>query len=146
MFCTFHFCSSHTLAAEDVQFVEPPSRDYFCPVTYEVMDQPHLTLCCGQHFSEETVTKLELCPFCKSKLSTVLNKHFQRQVKSLRVVCRHKGRGCEWQGEFSSLDNHTKSCPNRPPFHTFQREQRKLCKQIELVLLRKKLLMWVFQS
>lgn len=115
-FSTFHFCSSHPLAAEDVPFVEPPSRDYFCPVTYEVMDQPHLTLCCGQHLSEETVTKLELCPFCKSKLSAVLNKHFQRQVKSLRVVCRHKGRGCEWQGEFSSLDHHTKSCPNRPPF------------------------------
>ena len=41
----------------------------------------------------------------------MLNKHFQRQVKSLCVFCRHEERGCGWQGELGTLDNHAQSCP-----------------------------------
>ena len=31
-------------------------------------------------------------------LSTTLNRHFLRQVRQLRVFCRHKERGCGWEG------------------------------------------------
>ena len=43
----------------------------------------------------------------------MLSKHFQRQVKALRVFCRHEDRGCGWQGELSDLEHHAQSCPMR---------------------------------
>ncbi|CAI8019349.1 hypothetical protein GBAR_LOCUS11637 [Geodia barretti] len=43
--------------------------------------------------------------------STMLSKHFQRQVKSLCVFCRHEDRGCEWLGELAAFHTHFQSCP-----------------------------------
>ena len=40
----------------------------------------------------------------------MLDKHFMRQGKSLYVFRRHKERGCGWQGELRTLDNHVPSC------------------------------------
>ena len=103
---------------EDYLFVEQPSDDFFCPVTFGLLLQPHLTSCCGNHLSHEASTRIQgegkPCPLCKqSRLSTVLNKHFQRQVNEFRVFCRHEDRGCVWQGEFSDLKRHVQSCPMR---------------------------------
>ena len=61
------------------------------------------------------------CPICGTQgWSTVLNRHFQRQVRSLRVFCRHEARGCEWKGELRDLDSHpcAVSCPCER--HNFQ--------------------------
>lgn len=65
---------------------EPAPSDFICSVTADLLLQPHLTLCCGQHLSPEAVTTMVEdgmpCPLCKTaSWSTVLNKHFQRQVK-----------------------------------------------------------------
>ena len=49
----------------------------------------------------------------KPNLSTTLNKHFLRQVRQLRVFCRHKERGCGWEGELSALEHHVKSYPRK---------------------------------
>ena len=43
----------------------------------------------------------------------MLNKHFQRQVKSLHVFCHHKNRGCGWQGELAAFHHHVESCSMR---------------------------------
>ena len=101
---------------EEYHFVEQPKKDYFCPVTYGLLLQPHLTLCCGKHLSQEATTRIEgergACPLCKeSCLSTVLNKHFLREVHELHVFCPHENRGCGWQGELSDLKRHVQSCP-----------------------------------
>ena len=101
---------------DDYQFVEEPTDDFFCPVTYGVLLQPHLTSCCGKHLSQEAATRIQreegACPLCKTRSwSTVLNKHFQRTVYSLRVFCRHEERGCGWQGELAALQHHVQLCP-----------------------------------
>ena len=100
----------------ECSFVEEPSEDFFCPITYGLLLQPHLTLCCGKHISQEAAIRIEekggACPLCNAAhLNTVLNKHFLRQVKELRVFCRHEDRGCDWQGELSDLERHVHSCP-----------------------------------
>jgi hypothetical protein len=103
---------------EDYPFIEQPSDDFFCPVTFELLLQPHLTSCCGKHLSAEAATRIQgeggACPLCKTPhWSTMLSKHFQRQVKILRVLCLYEDRGCDWQGELSLFDSHTQSCPMR---------------------------------
>ena len=55
-------------AAEvDYDFVENPSEDFFCPVTFDLLIEPYLTPCCGNHLSPEAVTNLQgqPCPVCK---------------------------------------------------------------------------------
>ncbi|CAI8028766.1 TNF receptor-associated factor 4 [Geodia barretti] len=100
---------------EDYPFVEKPSEDFFCPVTLGLLLQPHQTSCCGKHLSEESATRIQReggpCPLCKSPdWSTVLDKHVRRQVKELRVFCRHKEKGCWWKGELSDFTKHVQSC------------------------------------
>ena len=97
-------------------FVEEPSKDFFCPVTYGLLLQPHLTECCGKHLSQKAVTRIQkegrACPMCKTApLNTMFNKHFLRQVNELRVFCHHEDRRCGWQGELSDSKRHIQSCP-----------------------------------
>ena len=110
------------LSVENYLFVEQPSDDFFCPVTFGLLLHPYLTSCCGNHLSEEAASRIQreegACPLCKKKdWSTMLSKHFQRQVHSLCVFCRHKDRGCGWQGELAAFHPHVNSCPMRdgPP-------------------------------
>ena len=126
--CISHFRATSSLnqpklsSEEDYLFVEQPSKDYFCPVTFGLLLQPHLISCCGNHISQEAASRIQreggACPLCKTRpWSTMLNKHFQRQVKSVRVFCRHDNRGCGWQGELADFDSYVQSCPMKdaPP-------------------------------
>ena len=61
---------------KEFDFVERPSEDFFCPVTFELLLNPHQTTCCGNHLSEKAVRRLQRdgkpCPMCKeSELSTM---------------------------------------------------------------------------
>ena len=127
--CEMYTCISHfritpspnhpkPSSEEDYLFVEQPSKDYFCPVTFGLLLQPHLTSCCGNHISEEAASRIQreggACPLCNTHYwNTMFSKHFQRQVKSLRVFCFHDNRGCGWQGELANFDIHIQSCPMR---------------------------------
>ena len=93
------------------EFVEAPSQDFFCPVTLELVIEPHQTLCCGNHISKEAAAKLQKdnkpCPLCKNaSLQTIPDKFFKRKVRELKVRCPHKERGCEWVGELGSVEGH----------------------------------------
>ena len=99
----------------DFSFVERPSEDFFCPVTYGLVLQPHLTACCGKHLSQDAATRIQggggACPLCNEPhLNTMLDKRFRRQVNELRMFCCHEDRGCRWQGELSDLERHVQSC------------------------------------
>ena len=118
--CTHHIyfriSDQPTPAQEDFPFIEQPSEEFFCPVTYGLLLQPHLTACCGKHLSQEAATRIQgeggACPLCNEPhLTTVLDKRFRRQVNEFRVFCHHEDRGCGWQGELSDLERHVQSCP-----------------------------------
>ena len=98
---------------EHLSFVEQPSDDFFCPVTYNLLLQPHLTSCCGQHLSQEAIKKTKkACPLCNEPgWKSMLDKHFQRQVNSLKVFCLNKENGCEWKGGLKAFNHHVKICP-----------------------------------
>ena len=72
-------------------------------------------LCCGNHLSQEAVTRLQgqPCPLCKERnLKTVTDKYFKRKVNEFRVRCPNKSLGCEWVGDLGDLDRHLEeTCP-----------------------------------
>ena len=96
----------------EYDFVRKPFRDYFCPVTFELLTDPRQTnSCCGRHLSREVAVKLEAegkpCPLCKKMLlKTADDLFFQRKVMELRVRCSHRRQGCSWVGELRALESH----------------------------------------
>ena len=103
----------------EYDFVEEPLQDIFCPVTFEVLRDPHQTTCCGNHISATAGARLQRegkpCPMCKEpNFMTHADKYYKRVVNSLKVRCPHKGRGCEWIGNLGDLDQHANVCPKRP--------------------------------
>ena len=96
---------------EEYDFIEQPSRDFFCPVTFDVLLEPYQTSCCGNHLSETAYQQLQAqgkpCPVCKEEpLKAVKDKYHKRRVSSLKVRCPHKAKRCEWEGELGSLEQH----------------------------------------
>ena len=118
------FHVEHIEIADQVErefyFVEKPDQDLYCPVTLEILLEPHQTDCCGQHISEKAANRIikdgKPCPMCKDDhFTTHRDKYFKRNtVKTLRVYCFHKKSGCEWTGELGDLNNHSTYCPKRP--------------------------------
>ena len=102
--------SSASRELTDYDFVEKPSEEFFCPVTLEVLQEPFLTVCCGNHLSKEAASQLQWdqkpCPLCKEPLQVVPDKFFRRKVKELQVRCPKNNAGCDWVGELGSLDQH----------------------------------------
>ena len=101
---------------EEYEFVEAPPTDFYCPVTFELLVDPHQTACCGNHISSEVGHKLKeegkTCPICKEpNFNTVTDKHYRRRILDLRVYCPHEG--CIWVGEVRHYKAHVEKCPKR---------------------------------
>ncbi len=104
----------------DYNFVDQPDQDKFCPVSLELLTQPHQTTCCGNHISQQVanrlVTEKKPCPICtKERLTTLDDLYFKRNsINKLKVYCSYKKSGCEWMGELGDFNQHTIFCPKRP--------------------------------
>ena len=103
--------SSPPSPAEDIDFAEEPSREFFCPVTLALLREPQQTLCCGNHISPEAVATLQKsgkpCPLCKEvNFKTLPDKFFKRIVNELKVRCPRKSVGCPWVGKLGGLERH----------------------------------------
>lgn len=93
---------------EKLDFITPPSKTYFCPLTNEFLLQPYQTCCCGNHLSATAVAQAQnICPFCGCKeLKCILDKFYQRQLSAINVRCPNKSSGCKWVGNVALLDRH----------------------------------------
>ena len=103
----------------EFDFVEEPSQDFFCPVTLELLTDPHQTTCCGNHLSQKAANTLQRdgkpCPMCKDpQLATIPDKFHKRRVSEIKVRCPHKKGWCEWVGGINEVKQHSDSCPKRP--------------------------------
>ena len=87
------------------------SKDYECPVCFEILKDPFLTACCGNHFCdaciEATKSSTNDCPFCKAKpINGIVDKKLQRRINELEVYCLQKKHGCSWVGTLDELTKH----------------------------------------
>ncbi len=103
----------------DFDLVDQPDQDFYCPISLELITQPHQTTCCGNHISQQAVERLiregKPCPMCKKdKFATNEDLYFMRKVRQLKVRCPYKKSGCEWTGELGDRNQHTTSCPKHP--------------------------------
>ena len=94
-----------------LEFVKDPSEDFDCPVCFQIMQDPFLTACCGNHFCkvcmESTKEKNNRCPFCKEKrIAGIVDKKLQRQMNELQVHCVKRQNGCRWSGDLGKLSGH----------------------------------------
>ena len=102
---------SNFSSRREYEFVERISRDAVCPICFQVVWNPFLTACCGNHLCEACVEttkeKSNQCPFCnKESISGIIDKKLQRQINELQVYCLHKKHGCLWVGELGKLAKH----------------------------------------
>ena len=95
-----------------VQFLEPLEDDFKCPICYEVLQEPHLTTCCGNHHickgCMENVKRVNgRCPLCQQKpFDGFIDKRFERQLNDLKAYCIYESKGCKWIGNFGKIEQH----------------------------------------
>lgn len=96
---------------EEPIFLDPLSDDLTCSICLQVLSDPELTSCCGNHFCRPCVKQLNAerrpCPLCAApEFSSMLDKYFVRKVNQLAVACPLKKKGCKWEGKYGELERH----------------------------------------
>ena len=107
-------------AVEGYDFVAPLKDEYVCSVCLELLREPHLTSCCGQHFCksclENVLARGMRCPLCNQDFAAIIDRRIEREIRSLQVRCSYKAEGCDWVGNLGDLKDHldaTKKGPRR---------------------------------
>ena len=98
----------------DYEFVQTPSDTLICQICHCPSKEPHLSVCCGHTFcksclkaAKEVMFGANACPMCRNvQFVTFPNKQTDRIIRSLRVYCCNKKRGCKWQGEVNAMTSH----------------------------------------
>ena len=89
--------------------------EYYCMICAKVLNEPHLTDCCGQHFCQVCLEQWfkkqgkKICPHCRSERFTHMRYlPLKRKVDSLRVYCTYQVNGCDIITTVSELSSHTR--------------------------------------
>ena len=102
-------------------FIGKVSDRFICQMCNKVLRDPHLAVCCGQHFCETCLNKWftrqgkESCPHCRAEgegFKHVINKSLRSEVNQLKIKCSNHGEGCQWTGELGKLKKHLESAEN----------------------------------
>ena len=94
------------------EFVDKPKDlQTECSVCLQVLRDPHMVDCCGYRFCkgciERALADFKSCPLCNHRQpKAIADKQLSRTLREKRVRCTHKGEGCKWIGQLSTLDEH----------------------------------------
>ena len=89
---------------------------YICWICHNLLREPTLTSCCGQHYCWTCLqTWLEQrghkqCPQCRKEFNYMVNQERNRDVLDLQVKCTHSTLGCCFTGKLKNMDDHVASC------------------------------------
>jgi len=117
--------TANNVGGYDYRFLDTPPDNLLCNICHCPSREPYLSECCGHTFCKSCLKQATvcICPMCRSESFTAFaNKQADRAVRSLRVFCTNKGKGCQWQGELNNIVNHLQTsngcqfeevpCPN----------------------------------
>ena len=101
----------------DLEFVKGMEDDledmFMCKICHLPSRNAQLSVCCGHTFCKSCLEGMKtrsskVCPVCRNdkKFGVVPNKQVDRKIRSLRVFCTNKEKGCDWQGELNDLTGH----------------------------------------
>ena len=101
---------------EFVQGMDGNLDDMFmCKICHLPSRNAYLSVCCGHTFCKSCLDEIKhgrtscakVCPVCRDKkFSAFRNKQVDRKIRSLRVFCINKKKGCDWQGELNDINGH----------------------------------------
>ena len=99
----------------DCEFVDIPPKEFECAICLNVLKEPQLNDCCGQHFCRSCIQRIiddnKPCPLCNEpNFMVILDKKTERKIFDSQVKCRLHKSGCEWVGDLRHLDQHSDSC------------------------------------
>ena len=98
----------------DYHFVQDPPESYLCQVCLKVLQEPHATECCGQHYCKACLENWfiknggnKTCPHCRAKnFNHMLYKPLQRKIGELEIYCTYRPSGCQATMQLSNHGNH----------------------------------------
>ena len=84
-------------------------ENYSCPICFDILQEPYLTECCGQHFCADCIAKVkqrvDRCPYCQTEpLIGITNKNFKRHLRKMY------GKYCMIYVYFAWADQRDKVC------------------------------------
>ena len=104
---------------QDIEFINPPTYDYKCPICFELLKDAYQTTCCGNHICSSCTEQLKCtpnvkCPRCRhDNFKINEDKFFSRQLLNLQVHCYYHKEGCTWTGELRGLEQHVTTDCNK---------------------------------
>ena len=104
---------------QDIEFINPPTYDYKCPICFELLKDAYQTTCCGNHICSNCTEQLKCtpnvkCPQCRyENFKANEDKFFSRQLLNLEVHCYYHKEGCTWTGELRGLEQHVTTDCNK---------------------------------
>ena len=98
----------------EYELVNTPPDRLICKICHLPSRDPYLSVCCGHVFCKSCLDNVKkaaaitnACPVCRDEeFVTFPNKQADREIRSLRIFCTNKEKGCEWEGELNDINNH----------------------------------------
>ena len=116
----------------EYDFVDEVPDRLTCLICAKPYRDPHLVVCCCQHYCGSCLTtsftkkSVKSCPHCRAKgekYKYVDHKGLKSEVHELKIYCPKRNKGCKWEGQLEHLKAHQKSengceyeripCPNK---------------------------------
>ena len=86
---------------------------FMCKICHLPSRDAQLSVCCGHTFCKSCLNGMKhgsskCCPVCREdkNFGVVPNKQVDRKIRSLKVFCTNKEKGCKWHGELNDIKNH----------------------------------------
>ena len=123
----YSFCvggAGHETTRNDLKMAEPDDKfvkdlpdDYQCMICAKVLNEPHLTDCCGQHFCQACLEQWfkkqakKICPHCRSEIFAHMRYiPLKRKIDDLEVYCPNQNEGCKEIMKLGTLGDHKNKC------------------------------------
>ncbi len=101
----------------EVEFVDELTKDNVCSICTNLLKNPMLTDCCGQHFCEECLQNWlqtqgqRTCPHCRAQgFNYIKSLPMKRAIDSSKIYCLNRSKGCDKIITLSECNQHLEKC------------------------------------